>query len=147
MLPTSDLVFQAYIASTLLLGFNLLLLANNTALTRAFAKEVVNPEDLMTLPAGTVVFEGGNDKTSRYRRAHRNALENIPLFLLTGLLLALSSPPVALTLGLFAVFVAARLTHSVAYVAGLQPWRTLSFGLGALVQLAIFALIGWQVFA
>lgn len=146
-LPTNEIVFQAYVVSTLVLGLNLLLLANNTALTRTFAGEVVNPEDLRTLPQGTVVYESGNDKTSRYRRAHRNALENIPLFLLTGFVLSLSDPPVALAVGLFVVFVAARVSHSVCYVAGLQPWRTLSFAIGALVQVAVLGLLGWQVFA
>lgn len=146
MLPTTDPVFQAYTVSALVLGANLLILANNTALTRAFSSEVVNPEDLRLSPAGTVVYEAGNDKTARYRRAHRNALENIPLFLVTAFLLALLDPPVALTIGLFSAFVAARLMHSVAYVRGLQPWRTLSFAAGAIVQVLILVVIGWSVF-
>ena len=83
-------VFQAYVASALALGTNLLVLANNTALTRTKADEVVNPEDKVLNGKATVVYEDGNDRTERYRRAHRNALENIPLFLVTGFLLAMT---------------------------------------------------------
>ncbi|MCA9709947.1 MAG: hypothetical protein KDK70_29175, partial [Myxococcales bacterium] len=72
-------VFTAYVVTAALLGLNLLVLANNTALTRAKAKEVVNPEDRRLNEGAEVVYESGNDLTQRYRRAHRNALENIPL--------------------------------------------------------------------
>jgi uncharacterized membrane protein YecN with MAPEG domain len=139
-------VLQAYLASTVVLGLNLLVLANNTALSRARAVEVINPEDKRLNPKADVVFEAGNEKTARYRRAHRNALENIPLFLVTGLLLALTPVPFALAVAMFAVFVVARVGHSVSYVKGLQPWRTASFGVGALAQLAVLAYLGYAAF-
>jgi uncharacterized MAPEG superfamily protein len=146
MLSTSDPVFQGYIASVIVLGLNLLVLANNTALTRALASEVINPEDRRTLPAAEIVYEGGNERTARYRRAHRNALENILLFLVTGYLLVLTGPSAPLALGLYAVFVAARLLHSVAYVGGLQPWRTAAFAVGALTQVVMLGVLGYEVF-
>ena len=137
-------VLTAYVASATVLGLNLLVLANNTALTRARAKEVINPEDVVLNAGANVVFEAGNDKTERYRRAHRNALENIPLFLMTGFVLALTGVSTGLAIGLFAAFVVARLVHSVAYVRRVQPVRTLSFVFGALVQLAILAALAHQ---
>jgi uncharacterized MAPEG superfamily protein len=142
---TDNPAMQAYFASVVVLGVNLLVLANNTALSRAKAVEVVNPEDKRINPKAEVVYEGGNDLTSRYRRAHRNALENIPLFLITGYLLALTPIPFAALAALFGVFVVARLTHSVCYLAGLQPFRTLSFVIGALVQLGILGYLGYAV--
>lgn len=139
-------VFQLYTGAVIVLGMNLLVLANNTALTRASAKEVVNPEDVVLNPTAEVVFESGNAKTERYRRAHRNALENLPLFMLTGLLLSLTAAPLGLAAGLFAVFVAARLLHSVAYMRQLQPWRTASFAVGGLTQVALLGALGFYVF-
>ena len=143
---TTTPVFYAYTASAIALGINLLFLANNTALTRAKSKEVINPEDQRLNSDAKVVYEGGNETTARYRRAHRNALENIPLFLITGFLLTFTGiSPIAATV-LFGIFVAARIVHSFAYVGSLQPWRTLSFVIGALDQAAILGVLGYQVF-
>lgn len=143
----SNPTFQLYVAAAILLGFKLLLLANNTALSRASAGEAVNPEDRKLNKEATIVFEDGNAKTERYRRAHRNALENIPLFLITGLLLSLTQVPFVVAAALFGSFVAFRVLHSVAYVGQLQPWRTASFGLAALVQLGMLGCLGYYTFA
>ncbi|MEQ1571614.1 MAG: MAPEG family protein [Myxococcota bacterium] len=147
MNPIQDPVFRAYVVSAAVLGMNLVVLANLTAVTRARHDEVVNPEDHRLNPTAAVVYDGGNDVTARYRRAHRNALENVPLFLVTGLLLALVGPPPALAYGLFAGFVVLRLLHSVAYLRQLQPWRTVTFAVSALVQVAILATLVWCTFA
>ena len=80
----ADPVFKVFVGSTIILAMNLMVLANNTALSRARASEVINPEDKKLNPKGTVVFEEGNEKTQRYQRAHRNALENVPLFIMTS---------------------------------------------------------------
>jgi glutathione S-transferase len=40
-------------------------------------------------------------------------------------------------LGFFGVFTAARLVHSFVYLAGLQPWRTLSFAVSDLATLVM----------
>jgi uncharacterized membrane protein YecN with MAPEG domain len=143
---TSNPVFSAYVASTALLGLNLLWLANATALTRAKASEVINPEDKRLNKAAEVVYEGGNDVTARYRRAHRNALENIPLFLVTAFLLTLTGTSLTTALVIYGIFVAARLLHSVAYVKQLQPWRTASFAIGAIDQLVLLGVLVYQVF-
>ena len=146
MNPITTPVFYVYTASAIALGFNLLLLANYTALTRAKSKEVVNPEDQKLNAGATVVYEGGNETTARYRRAHRNALENIPLFLITGFLLTFAGISPTAAMVLFGIFVAARYVHSFAYVQRLQPWRTLSFVIGALDQVAILGVLGYKVF-
>jgi uncharacterized MAPEG superfamily protein len=142
----TDPVFQAYVASALALGVNLLVLANNTALTRAKASEVVNPEDTVLNAEAKVVYEAGNDRTERYRRAHRNALENIPLFLITGFLLTLTGVSFTAAAVLFGVFVLARIVHSIAYVGQMQPWRTAAFAVGAIDQVVILGFIAYGVF-
>lgn len=141
-----DPAMQAYAASAIVLGLNLLLLANNTALSRAKSAEVINPEDTKLSKDAAVVYEEGNGKTARYKRAHRNALENIPLFLLTAMLLVMVGVSATTARILFGVFVAARLFHSVAYIGQWQPWRTVSFVIGELAQATILGLIGYYVF-
>ena len=140
-------VFQLYIAAVLILGFLLLLLANNTALTRASHGQAVNPEDKRINPKLEVVYYEGNDITQRYRRAHTNALENLPLFMITGFLLTLTAVPTWVAGTLFGIFVFFRALHTLAYLRRLQPWRTASFGISALTQLALLGCLGYWVFA
>lgn len=142
---TSNPVLSAYAITTAVLGLNLLFLANATALTRAKASEVMNPEDERLNAGASVVYEAGNDTTARFRRAHRNALENIPLFLITGFLLATTGVSSTLAFVLFGVFVAARLVHSLAYIKQLQPWRTLAFAIGAVDQVVVLGVLVYQV--
>lgn len=144
---TSLPALPAYVISTLILSLNLLGLANATAVTRGQASEVVNPEDQRLNAKATVVYEGGNDRTSRYRRAHRNALENTPLFLITSLLLTLMGASATVGAALFYPFAALRILHSVCYIKSIQPFRTMSFALAALVQVAVLGFIGYLTFA
>lgn len=146
-LVVSAPVFQIYIVSVVVLGFLLLLLANNTALSRAKHDEGVNPEDKKLNAKISVVFYEGNDRTQRYRRAHGNALENIPLFMITGFLLTLTAIPFAAAAALLGIFVFFRVLHAIAYLNALQPWRTASFGIAALDQLAILGALGYYAFA
>lgn len=144
---TSNPVFLVYIASAIALGLNLLFLANNTALTRAKASEAVNPEDRALNKDAKIVYEAGNERTERYRRAHRNALENIPLFLITGFVLTLTPIPLLPAAILFGVFVVARFAHTLCYLNGYQPYRTASFVVAALDQVALLGFLGYFTFA
>ena len=127
--------FQAYVACSAALVLNLLFLASATAANRSKAKFMLNPEDEKVNPGGSVVTE--EDPAARFVRAHRNALENIPPFLAAGLLYVLVSPPTTVAIALLAAFTFFRWTHSLAYIKGAQPWRTLSFALAAVSLLAI----------
>jgi uncharacterized MAPEG superfamily protein len=139
--------FSAYAVSVMALGLNLLGLANATALTRARANEVINPEDKRLNQKASVVYDDGNDRTARYRRAHRNALENTPLFMITALVLTLMGASATVGAALFYPFVGLRILHSVCYVKQIQPFRTMAFGLAALVQVAVLGFIGYYTFA
>jgi uncharacterized MAPEG superfamily protein len=144
---TQDPVFQAYVVTATLLALNLVGLANATAVTRGQASEVINPEDQKLNGSATVVFEGGNDRTARYRRAHRNALENTPLFMITGLVFVMVQPAASLAIGIFAAYATARILHSVCYVKGIQPFRTIAFVVGMLAQVTMLGVLIWKVFA
>ncbi|MFL1544671.1 MAPEG family protein [Pseudomonas sp. O39] len=67
---------------------------------------------------------------SRAKQAWANDLENIPLFFAVGgLCVALGSAEVV-TGWLFGCFTLARVAHTVTYLTGLQPWRTLTYAVG-----------------
>jgi uncharacterized MAPEG superfamily protein len=136
----------AYAVTAIVLGLNLVGLANASALTRAQASEVINPEDKPANKKATVVYEGGNDRTSRYRRAHRNALENTPLFLITAFVLTMMGTSATVGAALFYPYAAFRILHSVCYVKAIQPFRTVSFVVALLIQVVVLALIGYGTF-
>jgi microsomal prostaglandin-E synthase 1 len=136
--------FQPYVVSVLALGLNLIGLANATALTRARAVEVINPEDVALNKKAAVVYE---DKTARYKRAHRNALENTPVFMTTALVLTMMGTSAAVASGLFYSYAALRIVHSVCYVRGIQPFRTMSFVVALIIQVVVLGLIGYGAFA
>ena len=139
--------FSAYTVSVIALGLNLIGLANATALTRARANEVINPEDQKLSQKSSIVYDEGNDRTARYRRAHRNALENTPLFMVTALVLTLMGASATLGAALFYPYVGARILHSVCYVKSIQPFRTITFALAALLRVAVLGVIGYYTFA
>ncbi|NMZ41481.1 MAPEG family protein [Pseudomonas proteolytica] len=84
---------------------------------------------------------------SRAAKAWANDLENIPLFfVLGGLCLALDAPAVA-TAWLFGLFTVARVVHTLMYLGGRQPWRTLAYGAGLACLLGLAGLIGAALLA
>lgn len=96
-----------------------------------------NPEDAAVFKRAPMANE--LPQVERGARAWRNDLENIPAFFaLGGLAIALDSPAVT-SAWLFGVFTFARITHSLTYLAGVQPWRTVSYGVGVvcLIGLAV----------
>ena len=133
-------VFQCYAVSAAVLTLNLVVLAGSTAAARGKAGGVLNAED-KGLNAKAEVITVEHETTARWQRAHRNALENIPVYLVLGLILALTQPSATLANALFITFTVARLGHSFFYVKGVQPFRTLCFAIGLLSMVGI-AILG-----
>lgn len=76
-------------------------------------------------------------QVSRGGRAWANDLENIPAFFaLAGLAIALKAAAVVI-IWLSVVFTVARVAHTVCYLSGLQPWRTVSFAVGLVCLLGL----------
>ena len=77
-----------------------------------------SPEDLrpgMINKTPDVSQLDANDYVERSRRMHRNDLENIPAFWISGFLFVLAEPSLILGQILLYGFVVARLMHSIAY--------------------------------
>jgi glutathione S-transferase len=57
-----------------------------------------------------------NERVERIRRIQQNDLENIPYFLIAGLLYCFSGPSPVVAIGLFVAYVVTRLAHFAAYL-------------------------------
>ena len=81
-----------------------------------------------------------DDYVERSRRMHRNDLENIPAFLVAGLLFVLTQPPLWVAQALFYGFVAARLAHFFAYItARSHEVRATFYTVGSFIVIAMAA--------
>jgi glutathione S-transferase len=107
-----------------------------TAKIRNDGRKVINPEDVK-VNRGAVCVEVETAAVARLKRAHANALENAVPFFVFGFLYTQTQPGTAAALGLFGGFVVVRLLHAAFYLTATQPFRTLSFAVGALINLAL----------
>lgn len=131
--------FMAYSVSILVLALNLLVLWAYSGAVRGKTKTTPNAED-----AGgkdTKLVEGEPPEVARVLRAHANAMANIVPFAILGLVFVLAGGSAMAAEVLFGVFVVARLLHSLVYLAGKQPWRSMMFGIGALDTLVLMGFI------
>ncbi|AKJ01823.1 prostaglandin-E synthase 1 [Archangium gephyra] len=141
---TSDLVlafpgFRLYALCAVILVIKMFGVGLYTVRTRSRLKVALNPEDAARFNAQLAATE--HPDVERVLRAHRNDLENIPGFLILGLIAVLAGAPV---LGLqicFIVYTAARVVYSVAYVKAMQPWRSMTFGIATLCMFALCVMI------
>lgn len=132
----TDPVFACYAVSVCVLVVTLYGLGFNTARIRAARKIVVNPEDA-GINGGARVADNDHPDVLRIKRAHINLLENAVPFFVIGLLYTFTSPGLMVAQVLFTTFVVVRLFHAVFYLTAKQPFRTMSFAVGALVNLAM----------
>jgi len=122
--------FKLYALVSTLLSLHLLVLAGWTAAVRTKLKSYVNPEDAVALKAATA--ENDHPDVLRVKRAHQNAMESAIPFFTVGLMYTLTGASKAGAQAYFLTFLAARVLHSVFYLAQKQPFRTISYAIGAL---------------
>ena len=122
--------FRLYAIVATIVSLHIIALALWTGSVRARRKVYVNPEDVAMLK-GTG-GEHDHPDVLRVKRAHMNLLENAVPFLVIGALYALCSPSTLGAQAYFFTFLGARLLHSVFYLWGKQPFRTLTFAIGVL---------------
>jgi len=135
----NDAAFRAYAIACSILVFKMFAAAILTAATRTRVKQFLNPEDAGLLGGAGVMQE--HPDVQRMLRLHRNDLENILPFFTVGLIFVLMGAPAYGAQAYFYTFAGARIVHTITYVAKLQPWRTLSFALGALCMVGMLVQI------
>jgi uncharacterized MAPEG superfamily protein len=124
--------YQFYALITVILFFKMVSISLVQGVGRVSTKTFVTPEDAEFFAHAPPAQEEA-PIVKRAVNAWRNDLENIPIFLFLGL--------IYVTLGLwpegafiyFSIFVVARILHTIAFLNGLQPWRTIFFTFGMAV--------------
>ena len=127
--------FNIYLLCVAALAFNLWFLVFMTGVRRNSAKQFVNPEDAKTLKGELV--DADASPVERVKAAHRNALENIPIFAILGLLYITSGGTKSGAMAYFITFAVSRWAHTLFYLGGIQPWRTAAFAVGLLVNVGL----------
>ncbi len=89
-----------------------------------------------------------NEYVERSRRMHANDVENIPLFLVAGLLYVCTSPSLWLAAGLFAAYLVSRLGHFLVLLTQ-RPHevRALFWTIGSFVVYLMAGAVIWHALA
>jgi uncharacterized MAPEG superfamily protein len=78
---------------------------------------------------------------TRLKKAHANAIENLPIFAIAILVAHVMSISTPVTVFAAQTYLAARVLHAVGYASNLPLARTLTFAVGLFATLAIF----WEI--
>jgi len=130
-----DPVVRLYVVVYILLGLKMAAVGSYTSVLRIRRKVYATPEDYRL--QGLAPRASLDEEVERVRRAHQNDVENIPLFFVLGLLFLITGPSLRNAAIYLVGFLVARTLHSVFYIRGLQPHRTIAFGLGGVLTLAM----------
>jgi uncharacterized MAPEG superfamily protein len=128
-----------YALTCLVLSLNLLGLWVASGAIRTRGGVAINPEDGARY--GAPVCELDPPAVARLLRAHRNAEATIYPFLLLGLVYVLMGGTASVAVPVFAVFIVARITHSIVYLKAMQPWRTIAFAASLLAIIALMVAV------
>jgi prostaglandin-E synthase 1 len=119
--------FIAYAVTVIVLSLDMLFLWGYSGAVRGRAKATPNAVE--------------PPEIARVLRAHANAAANIVPFAILGLVYVLAGAPPMTAAIVFGIFALARIAHAFAYLNAKQPWRTLSFVVGAATTLVLMGLI------
>jgi glutathione S-transferase len=131
------LAWKLWALSVLALAGKMLVLAALTSRQRLRARVFASPEDyaMQRLPVNA---ERDAD-IERYRRAHRNDLENILPFFVVGAIYAATQPSALGAWLCLPGFAVARVLHTVLYLRAAMPHRTLAYAYGYFATLWMIA--------
>jgi len=138
-----DPLFKLYAGCCITLCGLLMFLAGYTGATRVRHKAFGNPEDAKSAGQDPAQVNAPlPPEVTRVLRAHGNALENIPLFFTLGLIYVIAGASPVGGYVCFLGFTAMRVLHAVFHIRAVQPYRSMTFGVGMLLLLAMMVLIG-----
>lgn len=127
--------FTTFAVCTAILVVKSLLSGSYTAITRIRQKQFVNPEDGKMFKGASDPIE--TDAAARVLRIQRNDTENFVLFFGLGLVFVLTGATALEASAYFWTFTIARILHTLTYVGGKQPWRSLAFAVGVVCLLGM----------
>jgi uncharacterized MAPEG superfamily protein len=128
--------YQFYALTTVILFFKMLANSVVQGIGRANTKTFVTAEDARFFAQAPPAPDEA-PIVKRAAAAWRNDIENIPIFLFLGLIyVTLGCWPGGVYI-YFTIFIIARILHTIAYLNGMQPWRTIFFTVGMFVCVAL----------
>jgi len=129
----------------LILVLKMLMLIFRTSATRMRLSTFASPEDYGAVGASPAGDGGPDERIERLRRALLNDLESILPFFGVGLLYALSGPSLGMARLLIGGFALARVAHTIFYLRGLQPHRSVAFVIATTFLVWMLVLTLWSV--
>jgi uncharacterized MAPEG superfamily protein len=132
----SNPAFRTYALCAAILALKMLLSAAYTTISRMSSQGYANPEDARLFGAAGPAEPPA---VAHALRIQRNDGENIPVFFAVGFLYVLIGASAFGAAAYCWTFTAARVLHTITYMAHLQPWRAICYGIG------VFCLIGMSV--
>ena len=128
--------FSLYAVCSAILVATLYAIGFWTAKVRNDRKAIVNHEDVK-VNSGATVVDVEHPDVQRLKRAHMNAIENAVPFFVIAFIYTQTLPSMNMARGLFFTFVAIRVLHAIFYATAKQPFRTLAFTVGAIINLVM----------
>lgn len=142
-MPDSTLAWRLWSVAVLALTLKMFVVAALTSRARLRSRTFASPEDYAG--QGLPVKLERDPEVERHRRVHRNDLENVLPFFAVGAIYAATGPtPLGawLCLGGFAL---ARLAHTVFYLSGAMPHRTLAYAYGYFATVWMALASAWSI--
>jgi uncharacterized MAPEG superfamily protein len=134
--------FRTYALCSAILALKMLFSAIYTGSRRQKHQGYVNPEDARVFgQEGAGASRDEAPAVAHALRIQRNDLENIPAFFAIALIYVLLGASARGAAAYCWTFTVARIVHTVMYTYNLQPWRALSFAVGALCMLGMIVQI------
>jgi glutathione S-transferase len=138
--------FRSYAFCCALLGLKMLFSAVYTGTRRQKHQGYINAEDASIFGKPEATAAGGEAPAVAHAlRIQRNDLESIPLFFTIGLLYVLTGASAFGAAVYCWTFTIARVAHTFFYTNHMQPWRAVSFTIGALATLGMIVHIAYAV--
>lgn len=139
----TSLPVRLYAICALLLVLKMMAVGVLTSSIRIRRRVFASPEDYRF--QGLDVSSQRDAEVERARRAHRNDLENVLPFLAVAPIYALSGPSEAGAWICFVGFTTARILHSIFYLTGAMPHRTVAFAVGFVLTLWMIVSSAWSL--
>src|SRR5262245_35333988 len=131
----ADPAVRVFAVVYLLLALKIAAVGTYTSVLRLRRRVFATPEDYRL--QGLAPRETRDEEIERVRRAHQNDLENILPFFVVGFVFLMTRPTL-LAAQIYGIgYLIARILHSVFYIRGMQPHRTIAFTAGAILTLAM----------